>query len=177
MHPQLALCCLALSILPGIGVAQESSARASAASSCERVRSEDVITSVSARGELALTSGRAIKLLDIRLPDEEDDLNRPLAWLRSLAGRRVAIATIAGGGDRWGREAGDVALLDESAPIDIAGLLVAEGFAIVDAGDRSVLCRPELLARSGARGRAASASGGATATGRSPRTTSHACRG
>jgi len=38
-----------------------------------------------------------------------------------------------------------VALLDEAAPIDIAQLLVAEGLAIVDAGERNMLCRPELL--------------------------------
>ena len=93
-----------------------------------------------------LASGRTIKLLDIRLPSDENDLKRPLAWLQSLGGRRVATASIVGGGDRWGRDAGDVTLLDEPAPINMADLLVAEGFAMVDAGDRSVLCRPELLA-------------------------------
>jgi hypothetical protein len=40
----------------------------------------------------------------------------------------------------------DVVLLDEPIPIDVAGLLVSEGFAIVDAGGRNMLCRPELLA-------------------------------
>ncbi len=93
---------------------------------------------------LALASGRVVKLLDIRLP-ADDDLKRPRAWLQSLAGRRVAASVIADG-DRWGRRAAEVALLDEPAPIDIADLLVAEGLAIVDAADKSVLCRPELLA-------------------------------
>jgi hypothetical protein len=103
------------------------------------------MSSITPRGEIALASGRIIKLLDLRLPADDDDLERPLAWLRSLAGRRVKIARVSGD-DRWGREAADVALLDEPAPIDIARLLVAEGFAMVDAGARNVLCRPELLA-------------------------------
>jgi hypothetical protein len=38
-----------------------------------------------------------------------------------------------------------VSLLDEPAAIVLAELLVGEGFAIVDAGQRSMLCRPELL--------------------------------
>jgi hypothetical protein len=145
MRPHLALCCLVLAILPG-GIAHGSSGRASARPSCERLQSEDRIRSVSIRGELDLASGRTIKLLDVRLPEAEDDLKRPLAWLQSLAGRRVAVAPLAGGVDRWGRHAADVALLDEAAPIDLADLLVGEGFAMVDPAGRSTLCRPDLLA-------------------------------
>jgi hypothetical protein len=136
---QLAFSCLLLLSLTGAGAAQ-----GSAASSCERARSEDVITSISSRGELSIGSGRVIKLLDIWLPLDDDQFREPLAFLRSLAGRRVAVAAL-GGVDRWGRDAGDVALLDEPSPIDVAELLVGEGFALVDAGGRNMLCRPELL--------------------------------
>jgi hypothetical protein len=117
------------------------------------VQSEDKIRSISTRGEVELASGRTIKLLDVRLPEAADDLSRPLAWLESLAGRRVAVATLQSGVDRWGRHAADVALLDEAAPIDVADLLVGEGFAMVDPAGRSILCRPDLL-RSEQRARA-----------------------
>jgi hypothetical protein len=102
-----------------------------------------MIRSISTRGEVELASGRTVKLLDIRLPEAEDDLKRPLAWLQSLTGRRVAIAALAAGMDRWRRLAADVALLDEAAPMDLADLLVGEG---VDPAGRSALCRPDLLA-------------------------------
>jgi hypothetical protein len=139
------LCFFILLFLPAGAAAQGPLARISTVSACERARSEDVITSVSVHGELDLASGRTLKLLDVRLPAADDDnVRRPLAWLQSLVGRRVAASTLAAG-DRWGRQAADVALLDEPSPIDIADLLVAEGLAMVDAGDKSVLCRPELL--------------------------------
>lgn len=144
MPPHLAFCCLALLILPGCGFAQGSAARAPA-SACQRSPSEDAIRSVSATGEVGLASGRTVRLLDIRLSLGEDEVARPLAWLLSLAGRRVTVAAVAGE-DRWARNAADVALLDEPVPIDLAELLVAEGLAMVDAGDRNALCRPELLA-------------------------------
>jgi endonuclease YncB( thermonuclease family) len=120
--------------------------RARAAASCDRSPTEDAVQSVSAAGELTLTSGRTVKLLDIRFPADDAGLARALAWLRSLAGRRVAAAPV-GSTDRWGRVAADVVLLDDGGPIDVAELLVGEGFAIVDAGERDALCRPPLLAR------------------------------
>ena len=144
MRPQPALCCLALLISPLSGAAQGALPRTATSPACERARSDDVIASVSAHGELNLGSGRTLNLLDVRLPDGSES-KRPLAWLQSLSGRRVATSTLAAG-DRWGRQTGDVALLDEAAPIDMADLLVAEGMAMVDAGDKGVLCRPELLA-------------------------------
>jgi hypothetical protein len=131
--------------LSGVALAQGSAARPGAAS-CERSPSEDVIASVPGRGEFVLASGRTIKLLDVRLL-ADDEIGRPLAWLQSLAGRRVTVAAPAGAADRWNRIAADVALVDEAAAIDVAQLLVDEGFALVDPGDRSLLCRPEFLAR------------------------------
>jgi hypothetical protein len=144
MRARLTLCCLICLSIPDAAGAQGSATRA-AASSCEKTRSEEVVATITARGELGLTSGRTVRLLDVRLPFDDDGFGRPLAWLQSLAGRRVAVARLASGGDRWGREAGDAALLGETAPIDLAELLVGEGFAMVDAGDRNALCRPELL--------------------------------
>jgi endonuclease YncB( thermonuclease family) len=128
------------------GAAAHASARPTVGAVCERSVAEDAVASVSARGELALASGRTVKLLDVRLPVENDGLAQALAWLRSLAGRRVTVAALAGAADRWGRLSADVALVDEPAPVDVAELLVGEGFALVDAGDRSFLCRLELLA-------------------------------
>jgi endonuclease YncB( thermonuclease family) len=115
--------------------------------SCEALAAEDVIASVSSHGEFRLASGRTIKLADVQLPLEADDFGRALAWLQSLAGRPVAVAAPAGVADRWNRVWAGVALLGDASPIDLAELLVDEGFAIVDAGDRAGLCRPELLAR------------------------------
>ena len=144
MRPHLALICLALSLLPDGGLAQRAPARAGVAG-CGPAQTEDVIKAVSERGELALASGKALMLRDIRLP-LDDESGPSLSWLRSLIGRRVSVA-VADKADRWGRHAGDVALLDETAPIDVAGLLVDEGFAIVDAGVADALCRPDFLAR------------------------------
>ena len=144
MRRQFALYCLAVLILVAQAFSQESVPARIA--SCVRTQSDDVIKAVSARGELTLASGRIIRLLDIRLPSDGDEA-RPLAWLQSLVGRGVRVAVIAARADRWGRSAGDVAVLEEPAPIDIAELLVDEGFAMVDAGDRPLLCRPELLAQ------------------------------
>lgn len=112
---------------------------------CERSRSDDTIISVLPQGEIGLESGRSIKLLDVRLSADRDDLKQPLAWLSSLVGRRVAINIIGNKPDRWGRLVADLILPDETTPIDVAGLLVAEGFALTDVGDRTFLCRPEFL--------------------------------
>jgi endonuclease YncB( thermonuclease family) len=99
MRLHLAFWCLVLAILQE-SMAQASSGRAPTRLSCERVQLEDAIGSITAGGELELASGRTIKLLDIRFPERENDLKRPLAWLQSLAGRRVAVAALAAGADR-----------------------------------------------------------------------------
>src|SRR5688500_17594588 len=143
MRILLVLRCLMVVPLCGPAAAQ----RTPAGMSCEASASEDVIASVSSHGELRLASGRTIKLADIRLPLDGNDHGPAQVWLHSLAGQRVAVAAPAGAADRWNRVAAVVALLGDASPIDLAELLVDEGFAIVDGGDRPRLCRPELLAR------------------------------
>ena len=150
--------CVFLLAAPGLfgAATAEESPRRSRAASCERSTSEDSVASLSPAGEIGLRSGRKVRLLDVRLPADGEDLERSLAWLRTLVGRRVSVAALSGGADRWGRHAADVALVDEPAPIDLAERLVAEGFVFVDATERAALCRPELLAAEDrARGRRA----------------------
>ena len=141
----LALCLAALSSSADAVAQARARSRAQPEAACERVRSEDAIRSVSPPGEVALASGGKLRLLDIRLPDDADAAPRAAAVLASLDGRRVAVAAV-GEADRWGRLAAELALVDDAAPIDLAELLVGEGFALVDAGERDALCRPELLA-------------------------------
>ncbi len=141
------LSCLALILLSGVAAAQKVATRPSAGPSCAGATWKDVIASISANGELLLASGGTIKLLDVRLPSEDEEREGSRAWLRSLGGRPVAVAALDGAEDRWNRIAADLTLLSEEAPIDLAGQLIDAGLAVVDAGDRRTLCRPELLGR------------------------------
>jgi hypothetical protein len=111
-------------------------------SPCGSPETLDRIAAVSAAGELQLNQLGTVRLADVRLA-EGTLSDRPLAWLRSLAGREVRIW--AGAPDRWQRRRAVVVLTEEAAPIDVAELLVAEGFATVDAGEEDALCRPALL--------------------------------
>jgi endonuclease YncB( thermonuclease family) len=140
-----ALCLAALAACTDAAAQTRGRARAQPEAACERVRSEDAIRSVSAPGEVALASGAKARLLDIRLPDDADEARHATAVLASFEGRRVTVAAI-GEADRWGRLSAELALVGDAAPIDLAELLVGEGFALVDAGERDALCRPELLA-------------------------------
>lgn len=110
----------------------------SAETSCPGEIAEDVVRSVGQGGEIALASGRAIVLADLRLP--EDGAAERLGF---LAGARVQVRAV-GKPDRWGRIAAAVDLAG-AAPVDLAELLVGEGFAMVDSGERDALCRPDLL--------------------------------
>lgn len=115
-------------------------------SACDVPAATDRLEGMSVAGEIRLGSGATVRLADIRIPDGE---RRPETWLASLAGRPVLVA--AGPTDRWGRQPARLALPDDvkrdgTAPIEIAELLVGEGFALVDAGEADALCRPELLA-------------------------------
>jgi hypothetical protein len=126
--------------------AQGNGARASADPACGRPAGEDAIVSVTVRGELVVASGRMLTLLDIRLPEEDEALGQSRAALQALAGRRITVAT-AGAPDRWNRIAAEVSLLEETASASLAGRLVDDGLALVDAGERRALCRPDLLGR------------------------------
>jgi endonuclease YncB( thermonuclease family) len=142
-RPASAIC---LGLLLLAAPAHGSGARGPARSSCEQGASEDAIVSVTARGELVAASGRTIALADIRLPAEGEALDRARAALQSLGGRRATVVA-AGAPDRWNRISAEVVLLDEAASASVTGRLVDEGLALVDAGDRRALCRPELLVR------------------------------
>jgi hypothetical protein len=145
MSLRLAPRCLAAMLLASPAVAQELPARSPGAATCERSPTEDAIASVSERGELVLASGRTVTLLDVRLPIEAE-FSETLARLRALAGQRVTLKAPEQEPDRWSRIAADVTVLEGSSPVDLAGRLVADVLAMVDAGGRGVLCRPDLLA-------------------------------
>jgi hypothetical protein len=119
-----------------------------AASACDEPSASDRITGTTPTGEFRLASGQNLGLVDIRLGEGAQDA-RLATWLKSLVGQTVAIA--AGDPNRWDVRSGRVALVADEGEsggrgIDVAELLVAEGFALVDAGERDSLCRPALLA-------------------------------
>lgn len=100
---------------------------------------EDRVAAVRDGGEVALASGRAVRVVDVRL----DAQGGGHAWLASLAGTAVRVE-IVGGPDRWGRVPAALRTAD-GTPVDLAELMVGEGFAAVDAGERDALCEPDLL--------------------------------
>lgn len=118
------------------------SAQSQPVSPCGAATEEDRIQVAFDDGEIRLERLGLVRLADIRLI-ETGATAQPLAWLRSLSGRRVQVA--AGRSDRWQRRRAVLALAEEVAPIDIGELLVGEGFAMVDAGEEDALCRPALL--------------------------------
>lgn len=121
------------------------------------------IAQVGPGGGLLLASGREVRLADVRFPEPAEAgvalAGRPApAWLASLVGSEVIVQAF-GSPDRWGRLQGIVSLPpgSGSAAIEVAELLVGEGLALVDVGERDALCRPGLLAieaaaRAGRRG-------------------------
>ncbi|HEY0353220.1 MAG TPA: thermonuclease family protein [Enterovirga sp.] len=110
---------------------------------CDVPEVVDRIEAVSEDGEIRLGRLGAVRIADIRLP-EGNEAARPLAWLRSLAGRETRVS--AGPPDRWQRRRAILLLKDDVPPIDVGELLVAEGYALVDPGEEDTLCRPNLLA-------------------------------
>jgi hypothetical protein len=116
-----------------------------AAARCGGEIIRDVVRSVSADGEIGLASGRRIILVDVRLVDEAASRAKAMAWLGSLAGEAVAFHPPAAAPDRWDRLAGTLELTATTPAIDIGELLVTEGLARVDSGERDGLCRPDLL--------------------------------
>jgi endonuclease YncB( thermonuclease family) len=110
---------------------------------CATVAWEDRVAEVLADGDLRLASGTVAKLSSVRLPDDADRQAEALAWLRARAGQPVGVAASAQA-DRWGRVEARLTPLDPPSP-HLAQSLVAQGLAIVDAGEAETLCWPELL--------------------------------
>ncbi|WP_245516638.1 hypothetical protein [Methylobacterium segetis] len=102
----------------------------------------DALQAIGARGEITLASGTRAVLGSLRWPEEASVAAGAESWLAARLGRPLEVV-VRGEADRWGRVRIDAALADEAA--DLAGGLVAEGLAHVDAGEGDVLCRPALL--------------------------------
>jgi len=129
--------------LSGTAMAQERARGAPNKAGCATSRRADVLAEVMLHGDLKLRSGLLVKLADIRLPDGPADRDRVLAHLRSFLGADVTV-DLGGSQDRWGRHAGIVTVADRQT--DMARELIRAGLALVDAGEREDLCRPDLLA-------------------------------
>jgi endonuclease YncB( thermonuclease family) len=103
---------------------------------------QDRITGVD-QARIVLQSGLHIRLADIRLPDEAPERDQAYAFLASLKGQDVEVSPASSKPDRWNVQAADVVLQQTQLPLSWA--LVDAGLAIVDLGEASALCRPELL--------------------------------
>jgi hypothetical protein len=68
-------------------------------------------------------------------------------WLRSFEGSAVEVGALAAEPDRWGRLSATLVVTSDAGPVDLGRVLVAAGFALVDAGEADRLCQPELLLR------------------------------
>lgn len=110
---------------------------------CPGTTSVERVAGISPSGDLLIEGGTAIRIADIRPPEAGAAASRARAWLASLTGEPVEITRI-DAPDRWGRVAARL-VLPGAAPVDAAELLVGEGLAIVDAGTRGALCRPDLM--------------------------------
>ena len=131
---------LALALLAGASAALAQGRAAKPA--CAGEESTDAIASVGPRLEVRLASGRLAKLSGLRVPDDRN--GDAAGWLMRRAGQALAV-TATGPEDRWGRL--PVRLAIREAPrLDLAEGLVENGLALVDAGEASGLCRPELPA-------------------------------
>lgn len=105
---------------------------------------DDTLVAVRVTGEVALASGRVVRLVDVRVSDDV----APPSGLAALAGSPVSVRVV-GAADRWGRVPAAVTTRG-AEPVDVAARMVADGFAAVDAGERDGLCDPALLAVEGA---------------------------
>ncbi|KAA2235853.1 thermonuclease family protein [Salinarimonas soli] len=109
---------------------------------CVRVTGEDRVTGVAEDGEIALASGRRLKLSDIRIAEAGVPGREALERLRGLVGGAVVVAA-SSTADRWGRHAGEIAVNGR----DVAAVLVDAGLAMIDVGGAAALCRPGLWVR------------------------------
>lgn len=133
---------------PGVAPASEA-AEGSGRDRCAAERSTDRIAALGAGSEVALASGRGLRLLDVRLAEggaDDEQVRRLRSWLATLAGQEVAVRA-AGPPDRWNRLPAAIELVGSGGRrLDLAEILVGEGWALVDPGERDALCRPDLLA-------------------------------
>lgn len=141
---------LVLAAWAGLGSAAARDRGEAAGALCPGAVMRDRIRIAGGQGEIALASGERVRLVDVKLAEREQaqgEAGRPSpeAWLASLAGQEVAVTRV-GPPDRWGRAPAALALVEGTTRIDLAEFLVAEGWALVDAGERDGLCRPDLLA-------------------------------
>jgi endonuclease YncB( thermonuclease family) len=131
-----------------IGIAEAAAAAPPAAApappaGCEDPVLPDRITGI-ADGVIALASGQRLRLADIRFAEPDRMPAGMAAWLAGLGGAAVRVATSAA--DRWDVRRGRLAVGEGSVgAVDLTELLVAEGLALVDAGEQDRLCRPDLL--------------------------------
>ena len=115
--------------------------------SCGAERSEDRIVSADGSGDVRLLSGRMVRLVDLRIADRDPGGADARAILRTLAGEPVEVMS-AGAADRWGRLPAALTV-GGPAGYPLAELLVGEGLAVVDPGERDALCRSDLLGTEG----------------------------
>ncbi|NNM74378.1 thermonuclease family protein [Enterovirga aerilata] len=137
MNARLAASLLLLSLAAGSAEAEDRPAF-----TCSETVSAQILDRVS-DGEFRLAGGGSARLADIRLAPDGEAARRAAAWLGTLGGSRIQMRELAPP-DRWGRAAAHLALAG-TPPIDIGELLVSEGLAVVDPGQRDLLCRRELL--------------------------------
>lgn len=117
-------------------------------SPAERSPTLDRIAQILPGGEFALASGLRVRLADLRLAEAGEASGTLRSVLASLRDAAVEIEAI-GTADRWNRQAAALALTGPGAAVDIGELLVSEGLAVVDVGERSSLARAGLLGAEG----------------------------
>ncbi len=145
-----------LLVLAGPAAAQAPGGRGAAglAPPCGGDPSADRVAAVSADGEIALASGRTVRLADLRWPEAPAIRAAGLGWLRDRIGAAVAVQ--AGPPDRWNRRPARIGLATDpprdpaggSAPdlaSDLARHLVGAGLAVTDPREAERLCDPDLL--------------------------------
>jgi endonuclease YncB( thermonuclease family) len=135
--------CLVILLTFAAGGRTEAAEEPRRAFTCDERVSDQVVEAVTKDGEFRLAGGASVRTADLRLASEGEAGRRASAWLSSLAGTTLRIREV-GPPDRWGRAPAHIELPGATA-IDLGELLVSEGLAVVDAGGRDLLCRPELL--------------------------------
>jgi hypothetical protein len=140
--------CWAIAVLVGLAGAARAAAELVAPAplpGCADPAAADTVASITDEGEFVLASGLRLRLADLRPLLAGAAVSKLQGWMAGLVSQRVAVA--AGPPDRWGVAQGRLGLRVGAADrqIDVAELLVGEGFAVVDAGEQDALCQPALL--------------------------------